>query len=561
MFNIQSGVLYDQNHTFSFQLQQAFWVECSWYCLMMLEFVFVFAYFTHQSCRNECKGHQTMKSITAAGWGFLINVTCLALLLVAESQRCCYPSSDGGLTHEALRASYEKVESGESYHHLDKTEICTCMKFGMRMFGGLGKIEPFTCLIMLSPLRFLLATYTLKLFGKGRRREKDDQTAHGSNPKHESQDFDITTKARELWLSTVGIHSDVVAKFGVFSEQCLQCMLGIYSPVQNGADVNEPTSTVNEPVGSDSTIKPTHPKNVERRLDSTSDTPSQPHKRGSPFDFESFGVVFEDFSYPSSRLIRRMRRCERRLLPFLDEWQVVDAVLTSHELVLFDVKEESGFNFSNPEMTNGGKGLRLCDIAKGRKIVSQFDLNDVDFVDIEHRLATEPNTSRDIERGPEQLFEFWQGGNDHIDGYSVCRMNERWCEVNEDRLKIHFKAGGGSTLFLRFVIDLKEMESRKIELGLGKDITDQGIVGRQAKVWCRSIARLRGAMNLSRQNLPHFNEENEIDDFIELCPREEDNQNPNEGNRLRRALLKRNASYVDEQMPTRTKAFDERSLS
>jgi hypothetical protein len=68
-------------------------------------------------------------------------------------------------------------------------------------------------------------------------------------------------------------------------------------------------------------------------------------------------------------------------------------------------------------------------------------------------------------------------------------------------------------------------------------------------------------MNLSRQNLPHFNEENEIDDFIELCPREEDNQNPNEGNRLRRALLKRNASYVDEQMPTRTKAFDERSLS
>mmetsp|Transcript_29879 Transcript_29879/g.44946 ORF Transcript_29879/g.44946 Transcript_29879/m.44946 type:complete len:711 (+) Transcript_29879:385-2517(+) len=563
VFNIKSGVLNNQRNTYHMPLKHSFFVECSWYCLMMLEMCFVFTYFVRQACLNVGKGYATMKSVTAAGWGFLINVLCLLLLLIAEKQRCCYPSSPDGQSYEdgksyeemirslgAAEEAYGSTNSYESYYPSDETDKCTCMKFGSRLYGGLGNIEPFTFLIVLSPLRFLFASYTLRLFGY--RRVKHDQVSHASDQNHGSHDaFDMKTKARELWLSTVGAHSDVAIKFGIFSGQFLQCMLGIEI---SDEEVEEPSADMTDKdVGSSQpSNEPSIQNNAERELlsltslDSTSDTPKQPHQRRTAYDFDSFGVVFDDFSYPSSRLIRRMRRCERRLLPFLDEWQVVDVVLTNHEIVLFDVYEESDYDISGQEFnlsTNGGKGLRLCDVAKGRKILSQFDLDDIDFVDIEHRLATVSDSTNDVESGHEQLLEFWQGGNDHIDGYRSHKMDLRWCNVNEDRLKVHFKSGGGTTLFMRFTVDLKEMERRKLELHAGEELSD---IGRQAKVWCRSIAHLRGANNLTRQSLPHFNDDHEMDDFIELCPREEEAQ---EG-RLK-TLLRRNTSF----------AFDEQTLA
>ena len=76
-----------------------------------------------------------------------------------------------------------------------------------------------------------------------------------------------------------------------------------------------------------------------------------------------------------------------------------------------------------------------------------------------------------------------------------------------------------------------------MELHAGEELSD---VGRQAKVWCRTIAHLRGANNLTKQSLPHFNDEQEMDDFIEVCPRDEEIQQ--EG-RLK-TLLRRNTSFV-----------------
>lgn len=550
-FNIKSGALNDMKNTYHMRLPDSFFFECSWYCLMILEMSFVFTYFTRQACLNEGKSYPTMKSITAAGWGFIINVVCLILLLIAESQRCCYASSTGGQVYEdgqsrnlgASEQTYDKTDSYESYYPSDETDDCTCMKFGFRLYGGLGNIEPFTFLIVLSPLRFLLASYTLKMFGY--RRDKHDHVSNASDQNHGSHDHsDTKTKARELWLSTVGVHSDVAVKYGMFSGQCLLCMLGIYSPVETSDDeVEEPSIDVNDKdfVSSQPSPEPSTQISAEREfttltsLDSTSDTPKQPHQRRTTYDFEAFGVVFDDFSYPSSRLIRRMRRCERRLLPFLDEWQVVDVVLTSHELVLFDAYEESECDIFDPKIdisNNGGKGLRLCDVAKGRKILSQFDLDDIDFVDIEHRLEAVSDSISDVERGHEQLLEFWQGGNDHIADYTSHKMNMRWCNVNEDRLKVHFKSGGGTTLFMRFAVDLKEMERRKLELHAGEKLSD---IGRQAKVWCRTIAHLRGAYNLTMQSLPHFNDDQEMDDFIELCPREEEIQEGRLRTRMRRS--------------------------
>ena len=94
-------------------------------------------------------------------------------------------------------------------------------------------------------------------------------------------------------------------------------------------------------------------------------------------------------------------------------------------------------------------------------------------------------------------------------------MNKRWSNVDEDRLKIHFKY---NTLYLRFHVDLKEMEGKSLAPLEDSDILNQ--VGTQTKVWCRTIAHLRGAMNL-KQDLPHFgNEDDEMEDFIEMCGRE-----------------------------------------
>ena len=68
-------------------------------------------------------------------------------------------------------------------------------------------------------------------------------------------------------------------------------------------------------------------------------------------------------------------------------------------------------------------------------------------------------------------------------------MNIRWSHVAEDRIKIHFKY---STLFLRFMADLKEMEHRSKAFNNADDSDLTVHVGAEAKVWCRTIARYVG---------------------------------------------------------------------
>jgi hypothetical protein len=194
-------------------------------------------------------------------------------------------------------------------------------------------------------------------------------------------------------------------------------------------------------------------------------------------------------------LIRRMRRCERLLLPFLDEWTVVDAALTSRELILFNALDDDTVDSLAPDhaisnFINGGKGMYLCDVARGRRIVCQFNLDEIELVEIEHRVAITQNNiiSEDVEvNNSNNLPEYWQGGNISSEGYQVSSMNKRWRHVNEDRLKIRFKH---QTLFLRFVADLKEMEHKSKDSNSGDNsLNITAHVGAEAKLWCRTIAR------------------------------------------------------------------------
>ena len=307
---------------------------------------------------------------------------------------------------------------------------------------------------------------------------------------------DPTIKVRELWMAAIGAHNDVAQKYGLFSGELLQCMLGIYSD-ENHTESEELDNSVREFDGTGANTIISENETIHRDA-----IPIEPSSRSLTRSFKPTMSIrhqsdnldgwCDDFAYPKARLLRRMRRCERQLLPLLDEWMVVDVVLTSHELVLFDVvdeTEQSGL-FREPStssLNNGGKGSYLCDVAKGRKIVSQFNLDDVTFVGIDHWVANpdENSDSNDVEGNHNyNLQEYWQRGGHTHEGYDAKIMTKRWDHVNEDRLKIQFKH---NSLLLRFMVDLKEMENRH------KDSQDYSVltnnIGSQTNVWCRTIAR------------------------------------------------------------------------
>jgi len=157
--------------------------------------------------------------------------------------------------------------------------------------------------------------------------------------------------------------------------------------------------------------------------------------------------------------------------------------------------------------------------------VHQFNLVDVNFVNIEHRAAIQGDTIDlgDIEMNRTNLLEYWEGGQGTDGNYDSAddTMNKRWGNVEENRLKIRFKHAQMS-LFLRYMSDLKDMEDKsKVSLVAADDSNClMNHIGAETKIWCRTIARLRGANNLE-QSLPHFGNDskNEMVDFIELCGR------------------------------------------
>ena len=225
------------------------------------------------------------------------------------------------------------------------------------------------------------------------------------------------------------------------------------------------------------------------------------------------------FQYPTARLIRKMRRCESIMLPLVKNWIACDIVLTSHELILFDIDVENDSPTSQTDTLlggNGGKGLYLHDVAKGRKVLSLFSLDEIDSIGIEHRLKIGTTDFLfDLEQDDQTCREHWQGSTMTTESYDMSSTDARWTHVDEDRLKIRFK---NYTLFLRFFADLGQKETEaKHEVPTTGFLND---IGTQTKLWCKTIARLRGKANLN-QDLPNFGagDDLEMGDFIEHCER------------------------------------------
>lgn len=104
---ISDKVIYDTKNTMHLSLEASFWLLFSWLVMFTIEGILFLALFNH-----SCPGKAFAGII-----GGLLSATCLALLVIAESERY------GGA-------------------------------FGSREYGGIGDIEPFVSLILLRDLRW-----------------------------------------------------------------------------------------------------------------------------------------------------------------------------------------------------------------------------------------------------------------------------------------------------------------------------------------------------------------------------------------------------------------------
>ena len=197
--------------------------------------------------------------------------------------------------------------------------------------------------------------------------------------------------------------------------------------------------------------------------------------------------------------------------------------------------------------TKGGKGLRLRDIALGRKIVGHLELSEITGIKVE-RFSPLPH--KEDEGLPDVDLE--DGYSMHQDEYwqktktpTAHRARQhRWKHAMEDRLKLVSTQGD---LYLRFFTDLEEWENNSSRAGsAGSDI-----VKNQTLLWTQTIGRLCGTDQL-QQKLPHLGDDGsaELLDYLEFLSRElDDADGPSIKTTLHRRLRSRvNLQQLGEMM-------------
>jgi len=261
-------------------------------------------------------------------------------------------------------------------------------------------------------------------------------------------------------------------------------------------------------------------------------------------DKENTSILIE----PNAPLIRSMRRCERKLPSILDHWAVVDVALTRYELVYFDAAvhdeidslvvrtgDKIGFILNAIVATNGGKKLRLRDVALGRKIVGHVDLRKVDFVKLLRFPPSKKSESNVVHHCVES--EVWKpmysNQSDTVD--VLASSKRRWERVQEDVIKLHSSHG---VLLLRFFADLEFQENPVFSDGKMNDPI--------ALLWCQTIGRICGIEQL-RQDLPHFGQKGEVElsDYIHLSSRDQEHSTWSIIKSITsKALISRNPSFT-----------------
>jgi hypothetical protein len=223
-----------------------------------------------------------------------------------------------------------------------------------------------------------VAWYIVQFFGSDETSQNEEKDFNkGEHDQHNHHGLDPTSQVRDLWMTSIGTNASIARSFGLFSAELLQCMLGIYvEQPETSDDNNESTGIISR-----------KPHEIEESMDFTFDnsirrkmSPNPPAVKQLPdAHVDCLDAPIRDthircddrFAYPNARLIQKMRRCEMRLLPLVNEWEMVDVVITKHELILFDVQSVSDINIIDTCTKYGGKRSRLCSVAEGRKVMDK----------------------------------------------------------------------------------------------------------------------------------------------------------------------------------------------
>jgi len=227
------------------------------------------------------------------------------------------------------------------------------------------------------------------------------------------------------------------------------------------------------------------------------------------------------FASPNARLVRSMRRCDRKFVPFLNKWSVVDVAMTRYEMVYFDAVDVDGeYDLDTAGdaarqavmATKGGKGLRLCDVAIGRRIVGHLHFSEIDSVHVERRMPHE--TKSDTVECPDvevDKTEFWKFASGRSKTIGIKRGDE-WCGIKQDCLRIH--TIHGHVLYLRFYSDLEDAENHAARLA-AEDELSGFLFKNNSFQWAQTIGRYCGPSQL-QQALPNFGDDTseELRDFL-----------------------------------------------
>jgi len=528
-----------------FTRRNAFWTIIIWLCILLLQSLFVTILFL--------KTGRSSRMVIAGCFDFTLCGICLAIFLVAEFQRCCDSDCNDTTSYSRYLAS-----SDTSYEYKscpsDKTDLC-CPTFGTRLCAGVGTIEPFTAIIIFRSLRYIFAKKVHKLCSPAQTpppppgSEDDDIEPHGKLGSlegitsslnddrkikiHTSCDFehDVGTIS-QLWTMALSKYPEIAEEHGIYSGLLLEAMLGIAAKpeIVEQSESNEAKTPKMLPPDTPSSLRAFTRKHISSLSEAGSATIERNDDNG------------HNFVRPASALIRNMRRCQCKWLPLLDEWEVVDVVLTKYELVWFGPQSLGGIwddqiEKKTDEMeralreNKGGRGMRLCDVAVGRELLGRLPLTDIDQIKVQ-RLPSHGRSSRkpplraksflrgkkkrDVENGADEenfSTEFWskQRHNQNGDRVQVGTAEFRWHEVMEDALVAHTPQG---TLHLRFLVDLIDEESK--DPTETRDIHDLQQKKKGAILWCQTMSHICGASQLKKQKLPHFGEADELLDFVEI---------------------------------------------
>jgi hypothetical protein len=518
----------DKYVSFDFKESHSFWALLLMMCAFLIVDITIFSVLGFRALTRKER-----KINIAAAFDIVLVSTCMMMFIIAEIARCC-----------------DSVANDLSTGTGDIS--CNCATFGTRLYGGLGNIEPYVSLLALRVFRQVFASYLVKCTENGQQKavEKSDfetnpfdvfgestgpnrvlsHQPHGHAITHHGQEKASLEPVSKLWMSAVSQHPEIVEKHGQFSGEILKVMLGIYVeneatrldkgeselPVKKGAaviySVNREFSGLSS--AAQSIILAGKLGRSVKQLTSEEYAKDSLSAEKSQSEKIKFKICEEDifldhavaFKAPNARLVRSMRRCDRKVLPILNDWTAVDVIMTKYEMVYFDATDKAADTglLEALKATRGGKSLRLKDVAIGRRVVGHLEFSEIESV-LVHRFFPDHSAESEIGsiRGASQV-EFWIAAHLH--------HSEMWNTIKQDQLRI--KTVDGRELVLRFYSDLEDAQQHPEHFGPNTEEVGP-IYKNNAFQWAQTIGRYCGPIQL-KQKLPHFGDQTdeELRDYL-----------------------------------------------